>query len=681
MSKKLIALIVAVSFAITLTAKAATVEELQEQIATLMTQIQQLQAQLGTTSASTACFTKDLKYGMTDNEVKLLQEKLNVSPTSGYFGPLTKAAVIKFQKDNAITPAVGYVGQITRTKLNDLYCAPVTPPVTPTTTPTGLPAGCTSTTGFSPTTGVSCATGTTLPAGCTSTTGFSPTTGVSCATVVTPVTPGEASLTVTNAGVYMVSSLRGGDVGKTVLGIKIKVTNADATLNRLDVQLSDSANVTIMPWRAIKSMSLYDGSTLLKTVDTSSMSAWQEVVFAHYYTMRFEDIGLSIAKDTSKILTVTVDMLDTPMVTPGALNSTIKFENPKLNGNGGAINSIRATDASGLTQYAVYGTTNTVTLTQTSVLAVLQATSNTNSPKVGLLLGNAIDSVSDLEVFRLDLKSQNNASTIKTIDFNVSQTFGGTSTNDIAAVKLYDGSTLVQSSAVEDVTGGVWGSAANNNYTDDVVRFADLSIALAKDVTKTLIVKVDLKPIDGTIVKEGDVVKIGYRGLSAVDANYNAPLSPAAVAGYNQIAYIKAPSLAFLSQSITKTTNAAGKDAVTGTIKFTVTANNSDIYIHNAKTEIAADKQVATGTTNIDSNFSSSDAEFTAGDYIVRNGTTKTFTVSFSMDATVTEFNGAKLSAFKWSLDPAHTTVVDYAAGNFVGMLDTYKTDLVSIHQ
>jgi hypothetical protein len=78
-------------------------------------------------------FTKNLKFLTLDNEVKELQKFLN---THGYpvslsgagssglettkFGLLTQKALIKFQKANNITPAVGYFGPITRAKVNSL---------------------------------------------------------------------------------------------------------------------------------------------------------------------------------------------------------------------------------------------------------------------------------------------------------------------------------------------------------------------------------------------------------------------------------------------------------------------------------------------------------------------------------------------------------------------------------
>ncbi len=75
-------------------------------------------------------FSRDLSKGMTGEDVGALQKLLNAKgftvAVSGagspgnettYFGAATQAAVIKFQKARSITPAVGYVGPITRKAL------------------------------------------------------------------------------------------------------------------------------------------------------------------------------------------------------------------------------------------------------------------------------------------------------------------------------------------------------------------------------------------------------------------------------------------------------------------------------------------------------------------------------------------------------------------------------------
>ncbi len=115
-------------------AYALTAAEIQAQIDVLLASIKSLQAQLSAVGGAGACsFTRDLTVGVKGDDVKCLQQYLSVSPTSGYFGPLTKAAVAKWQSANGVSPAVGYFGSISRAKYNALggVVAPVVPGVTP----------------------------------------------------------------------------------------------------------------------------------------------------------------------------------------------------------------------------------------------------------------------------------------------------------------------------------------------------------------------------------------------------------------------------------------------------------------------------------------------------------------------------------------------------------------------
>lgn len=79
-------------------------------------------------------FSKDLQKGMTDPDVKRLQQLLNKNPATlvspagpgspgketDFFGALTFNAVVKFQKLHNIKPTSGYVGPLTRAVLNPL---------------------------------------------------------------------------------------------------------------------------------------------------------------------------------------------------------------------------------------------------------------------------------------------------------------------------------------------------------------------------------------------------------------------------------------------------------------------------------------------------------------------------------------------------------------------------------
>ncbi len=95
--------------------------------------------------AQTPLFTRDLWFSTRGNDVRALQSRLGVI-TTGYFGPLTRAAVIRFQKERGITPTFGYVGPKTRKVLNEearLLVIPQSPtPSLPPVTTTNEPQVC-----------------------------------------------------------------------------------------------------------------------------------------------------------------------------------------------------------------------------------------------------------------------------------------------------------------------------------------------------------------------------------------------------------------------------------------------------------------------------------------------------------------------------------------------------------
>lgn len=147
----------AVSAFVPAMASADTASDLQAQINSLLATISSLQSQLAATTGGSSVstgytFNTNLTVGSTGTDVKNLQKVLNMSADTkvavsgagspgmetSTFGPATKAAVIKFQTKYGISPAAGYVGAITRAKLNSMGGSVSTTPTTPgTTLPTG----------------------------------------------------------------------------------------------------------------------------------------------------------------------------------------------------------------------------------------------------------------------------------------------------------------------------------------------------------------------------------------------------------------------------------------------------------------------------------------------------------------------------------------------------------------
>ncbi|MEI8061672.1 MAG: peptidoglycan DD-metalloendopeptidase family protein [bacterium] len=87
-----------------------------------------------TSVPSTLVLPRNLKMRMRGDDVKALQSFLNlhgfsVAPygigsrgyETGYFGPATRAAVIKFQMSQSIFPRLGFVGFLTRTAISNIH--------------------------------------------------------------------------------------------------------------------------------------------------------------------------------------------------------------------------------------------------------------------------------------------------------------------------------------------------------------------------------------------------------------------------------------------------------------------------------------------------------------------------------------------------------------------------------
>jgi len=249
---------------------------------------------LGAATAGAYTFTTQLQTGSTGPDVTALQIALNSNPATAlavaagsngssghetsYFGPATAAAVSKFQAANGL-PQVGRVGPMTLAKLNAMGSTAMVP-------------GCTSTTGFSSTTGASCASGvvtppgTVLVPGCTSTTGFSTTTGASCATgTVASTGPLSVMLSTDNPATGTILS------GQALADLAHFTFTGSGTLTQVTLQrtgLSTSADIA--------NVYLFNGNQRL--TDGASVNTNGQIIFS----------GLNIAVNGSMNLAVKADM-------------------------------------------------------------------------------------------------------------------------------------------------------------------------------------------------------------------------------------------------------------------------------------------------------------------------------------------------------------------------------------
>ena len=544
MSKKLIAIALAGLFVFSaVSVKADTISDLQAQITALMTQINALQAQITGAGTGTVCFNTDLQKGMTSDDVKNLQIKLAVTPTSGYFGPITFAAVKTFQTAHGIINT-GYVGPLTRTALNALYC-------TPTTTTTTEPVS-------------------TVP-GCEVGDLFSRTTGAACTTTTTVAAPSYGTLSVVSYPVSSpVSTFYAGGNYELFAG-QFKATGSDITVKKVGFDLNVSpAGGNIFPWQVFSTVSVWDGATQLAEVAVTQSNLIQDT-FASKYYLNISGFNLVIPNGQQKVLTVKATLLSPMPSAVGVKGYTVTM-------NTGIVYS----DTAGVTYSSV--TVPTLTKTISNILASNAANLTASLASDNPLENNVIASTgatSKVDVLKFNVKNDsdvsatlNNGSALVTVE-------NATTTAYVTAVELWDDTALVASAGPT--------SWVNSSST---VSWDNFTLPIADNITKTLTVKAVIAqiPTTDTTFVPGSWVKASSIGFTGIDTNSNVvPSDPStftALVGQNQHIYVKAPSFAFVTSkyAVTGSNPNSGKtnDIADTSITFTITANNSDIFIDAA---------------------------------------------------------------------------------------------------
>lgn len=375
-------------------------------------------------------FTQTLKQGSTGIQVKYLQILLNsdsatavgnAGAETSYFGALTKAAVNKFQAKYAaeiltplgLTAPTGNWAGGTRAKANAILAAGGTG------TPTGnLPAGCTSTAGYSSTTGQSCATGTgsTLPAGCTTTSGFSPVTGQSCASGTTvPATGGFAvRLAADNpASGTLVTGQATGDLAHYTFsngtGTAVNVTGIELT------RIGVSADATLA------NVYLFNGAT--RVTDAGTVSSGK---------VNFNAVNGLFSVPANSTITISVKS----DITAGTQGQQIGISLSGVTSNGTLVNTTlpiagnifniaQANLATVVIQNVLPGVGGTTTDPTTSVMVwqanLLVGVNNVNFTKLALKQINSI-SATDISNFKLQIDGVEVA-TVASLDANNYVTF------------------------------------------------------------------------------------------------------------------------------------------------------------------------------------------------------------------------------------------------------------------
>lgn len=558
-------------------AKASTVDELMAQIAELQKQIAALTGGSSTGSVAVGTFTRDLTVGVTGDDVGSLQQMLidggylKIAAPTKYFGPLTKTAVAAWQAVVGL-PNTGYFGPMSRAKVAGT-----------TTTTTG-----------------------TLPAGCTSTAGYSSTTGVKCdsnvaSTVVTDGTDG--SITASLDSYVGNQTLKKGET-KDMYALKLQATVGKVAVNRFDVRM------TVRPWLYFSKLILKDSSgNVIAEKAISGASDATELTVGSDYLVRFDNINYVVEPGNDKIVIVAGTVLSTTDKLSSDVTLTIET----------GSNGIRTTNGKGITETLSESTGRTVTLSSSGSTGNIVARTNSGSPAARIVTTSTSGETTGVVLGVFDFKAENMSSTLNTLKFTM---------NDKSGQKQ-----------IENILKRVWIDDGSRTWNADSVasttQFSNLTIKLNKDEWKSLTLKADVADADdftnGAMASTSMVVNA--TNVVGVDDNYTTVTASASnTIASNDITFLQSgASLSGMTKSVTTPAGANGVAGSTSTVTFTFTMNNTgsnDIYVSKTPSTFVATSTTAQagGLTGITSGSTLSGDTTTY--YVVPSGSTRTFTLS-----------------------------------------------------
>jgi hypothetical protein len=571
-------------------------------------------------------FNMSLTIGSRGANVVMLQSFLEArglltmpaGVAKGYFGPLTKSAVVAYQISKGVTPTSGYFGPLTRAVAN--ADTSVTTTTTTTTCPTGF------TCSANPATTVTCPTGFT----CTANPGTTTTT-----TTTTSTSGVEGTLDVRLAATPTDNSNIRTQADVPVYGLEFRARINDVSVQTVDLKaVVTNLGSTENPATLINTIKVWDGSTLLATVPVNTSTFTKDQNQVYYY--RISGINFLVPKDVTKTLTFSF-----------STNSIDTDRTVVLSGYNSA--SVRAVSGNGISSfYDAFGLTRTHTFKKpgTSTLTLSAAGNTLRSMNYRV---NGQDTLQGVTLAQFNLKAQSGNATLLTV--SASTTASGTSPTTLY---LYQGSTLLKSKSV--IAGSSTVSFDNLDTT------AGASVA-GNDTPVTFTIKADFpsNTSNGTFAST-TVTSVVYQtpnGNTAV-------ASGAAVTNQNQYVYTAAAVYTLAgTPSVTVTSDQNGKTiSAVATFNFNVTALGANVTLpigsnftvkfatSSVGTQIAADSVSATVIPNNN----------------ISDGSTATVSVTASVASSSLPVAGlytAYIGAISWT---AGTTTVNQTYG-----LDDFK--------
>jgi len=578
-----------------------------------------------------ASFSRNLTVGSTGADVTALQTILNskgyltVAPT-GYFGSLTKAAVMAWQAAVGL-PSTGFFGPLSRAAVGG------------SSTGTSMVPGCSAGAMFSSTTGQPCSTGTSTVPGCSAGAMFSSTTGQPCSGTTSPGTGGSTSAAWTPDGTNgsvtasyspIVSSSQTLNEGQTanMYAVKLQAVAGKVDLNRFDVYFSDRA------WLDFSQLTLSDSNGNVIATLTPTPSTVTEVTVGSSYLVRFTGFNYVIPSGSTATLVVGGTVVsNSTHITSGSPVISVTVPTTAVQ----TINGLGYSNTTGVSN------TNTVTLSSTGSTANILSRVSPSSPAQRIVTTTSNQTTPNVVLGVFSLQSQNNTANLNGLSVNINTTNAAGTAPGPAVASVFQNLRLIDSA-----TNSTYGA----NSVGSTTTFTNLSINLPTNTWKDLTLEADvLQNVSG--VQSTSSLALASNdttNIVAVDQNYNTPTVTANTSSSNGVTFLTSGvSVSNESSGFTPTNGANGvTQGGTATFSFTLTnTGNTDVFI--SKVPAVALATSTTGSVGSPASASSTLTFVTAsptnyagdtgtapssGAYDIPAGTSRTFTYTGTLDDT-----------------------------------------------
>lgn len=537
-------------------------------------------------AAMTFDYAGVLKFGSRNDSVKSLQWALNSVqdaglPQTGYFGSLTRTAVMNFQTSNGLK-ADGVVGPATAAAINSKLM------LGGSTSTGNLPAGCTSTSGYSTTTGQSCATSSTLPAGCTSTSGYSSTTGAKCDGGSSSTSNGTLSGDAGAVSDYeLVSNLSNEEVGEgeedvQVAGLKIEADEgSDLAITAVKLVFNEGTAGSDFEDYADE-VSVWLGNTEVARVDADSFNDdndWTKTVTLKNAIIKADETG------TLYVAVSGISNLDS---NDEGDTWDVDYRSIRFVDGQGSSTTEDPTEAPVTFSFDSFASASDVEL---------KVALHDDNPESAAVNVDDTDDTSDVELLKFTLEAE--GSDIELKDLPVFLTATGATDVDFIANTL----TL-------DIDGEEFSETVSTSAATATITFDDLDYTIEDGDEVTVIVRADINDLDSNF-EAGDTLKAELRSASEVDSidaddetgeELGAADLTGSALGESMVFYDTGVIVTLVSvdESTVSESTGANNDAGAFTIKYKVEAFDGTVYVSDsANATTATDTAIATATSTV----------------------------------------------------------------------------------